>query len=307
MVDGPPMKTSKSDLALDGNGPAASAAWRDHREAQGEPAPASRPPRLAKGTDAEPAYDEPTPFQRDLLSLEAAFDRALHSMTVNFQPIVRARTGEEVFGFEALLRPNDRDIPHPGAMLDVAERLGRLNHLGREIRSQVTQRAQDADPSWLIFVNLHPQDLLDPGLASPYSPLASIRDRVVLEITERASLDGIGDIRYRVAELREMGYQIAIDDLGAGHHRMTDVSPGETDIVKLDMSLVREIDRHPGRRSLVGHVTSFCRDQGILIVAEGVETEAERHTLVELGCDLLQGYLFARPGPDLRYSPSEQP
>jgi EAL domain-containing protein (putative c-di-GMP-specific phosphodiesterase class I) len=67
--------------------------------------------------------------------------------------------------------------------------------------------------------------------------------------------------------------------------------------VKLDMGLVRSVDTNPVKRKLVASMTTLCKDMGLLVVAEGVETHAERDVLIELGCDLLQGYLFARPGP----------
>src|SRR5690606_1449818 len=152
----------------------------------------------------------------------------------------------------------------------------------------------------LVFGNLHALELLDRSLWSPYSPLGKLRRRIVLEITERASLEVVGDARYRVAELREMGYWLAIDDLGAGHSRMNRFTRRDTDFLKLDMSLVRDLDKHPRRRRLVATIISMCRDQNIRVVGEGVETRAERDVLVELGCDLLQGFLIARPGPDLQ-------
>jgi len=71
----------------------------------------------------------------------------------------------------------------------------------------------------------------------------------------------------------------------------------EPDIVKLDMALVRGIDSRPVQRKLVRSMTAVCKEMGMLVVAEGIETPAERDVLIELGCDLLQGFLFARPGP----------
>jgi len=71
----------------------------------------------------------------------------------------------------------------------------------------------------------------------------------------------------------------------------------DCDFVKLDMSLVRDIDRHPVKQRLIGSVNDLCRAQGITVIGEGVETLAEEQVLVELGCDLLQGYLIAKPGP----------
>src|SRR6185436_13158515 len=142
---------------------------------------------------------------------------------------------QTVFGYEALLRTNEPSLPHPGAVLDAATRLGRLEELGRIIRNRAAgpMLANPTDTARL-FVNLHVTDLLDPLLSSPNSPLAAISTRVVLEITERSSLDEVRDVRARVAALREMGYSIAVDDLGAGYAGLTSFTLLEPEIVKLD-------------------------------------------------------------------------
>lgn len=231
------------------------------------------------------------------MELERRFERAVAAIHMFFQPIVHAHD-YSIFGYEALLRSKDPDLPHPGAILDAAEKLNRTAKLGRHIRAHVARTFAKADPErGLLFVNLHALDLLDKSLSSPFSPLAKIAHRVVLEVTERASLESVADIRYRVAELREMGYRIAIDDLGAGHSRMNLFTPLDTDLVKLDMSLIRDVDSHPVKRELTMSIIELCHKQGILVIGEGVETQAEADCLIEIGCDLLQGYLIARPAP----------
>jgi EAL domain-containing protein (putative c-di-GMP-specific phosphodiesterase class I) len=128
------------------------------------------------------------------------------------------------------------------------------------------------------------------------APLSRVADRVVLEITERASLDGIVDVRSKLAELRKMGFRIAIDDLGAGYAGLTSFTTLEPDFVKLDMSLIRDVDTNATKQKLVSTMTSLCKELGMMVVAEGVETAGELGVLVEMGCDLLQGYLLAKPG-----------
>jgi EAL domain-containing protein (putative c-di-GMP-specific phosphodiesterase class I) len=212
-----------------------------------------------------------------------------------YQPIVRSRE-HLLFGYEALLRSKEQSLPHPGAIIDAAERLERLPDLGRAIRASATLPVEGNPDAGLLFVNLHTRDLLDPTLTSPESPLSRIAKRVVLEITERASLHEIKDIPLRVAQLREMGFQIAIDDLGAGYAGLTSFALLEPEIVKLDMSLVRNVHRQSTKQKLIRSMTGLCKDMGMMVVAEGIETVEERDALVDLGCDLLQGYLFARPG-----------
>jgi EAL domain-containing protein (putative c-di-GMP-specific phosphodiesterase class I) len=145
-------------------------------------------------------------------------------------------------------------------------------------------------------VNLHTSDLLDPDLRSPDAALSRIAKRVVLEITERASLDKVKDLRPRIAALREMGFRIAVDDLGAGYAGLTTFALLEPEIVKLDMTLVRDIHKSATKQKLVKSMSDLCKDMGMLVVGEGVETLEERDALVVLGCDLVQGYFFAKPG-----------
>jgi len=231
----------------------------------------------------------------ELAALEASLGRCLATLTMHFQPIVHASTRAR-FGYEALLRSTDKSLPHPGAILDAAERLERIPALGRAVRAQSAKVIAEAPPErGVVFINLHLLDLFDKQLTSPFSPLSKVAGRVVLEITERTSLDGEADVRFRVAELRELGFKIAIDDLGGGHARMGTFTPLDCDYVKLDMSLVRDIDKHQMKQRLVRSVIELCREQGTKIVGEGVETDAEARVLVELGCDYLQGYLIAKP------------
>jgi EAL domain-containing protein (putative c-di-GMP-specific phosphodiesterase class I) len=232
----------------------------------------------------------------DLLALEAGFDRALDSLWMAYQPIVRASDGK-LFGYEALLRSSEPSLPHPGAVLDAGERLNRLPELGRAVRAAAAATLPSAPPEALLFVNLHSRDFLDESLLAPSSPLSAVADRIVLEVTERAALDEITDIRRRMAQLRELGFRIAVDDLGAGYAGLTSFVTLEPELVKLDMSLVRGVDQHPTKQKLVRSVASLCRELGLLVVAEGVETTAERDVIVDSGCDLIQGYLVAKPGP----------
>jgi EAL domain-containing protein (putative c-di-GMP-specific phosphodiesterase class I) len=228
--------------------------------------------------------------------LAGALDRAITGLYMVYQPIVRWST-REVYGFEALVRSPSKELPHPGALFDAAEELDRVHDLGRAIRKLVPEATAIAPPEVKIFVNLHTRDLADETLFADDSPLNAIAGRVVLEITERASLDNVDDPHARVAALRAKGFRIAIDDIGAGYAGLTSFATLEPEVVKLDMALVRDVDKKPMQQKLVRSLVSLCRELDIAIIAEGVETAAERDTLIGLGCDLFQGYLFARPMP----------
>ena len=254
---------------------------------------------FARGTAPSiQAYEKTGDDHRDeLRSLEDKLSRCMQGLTMHYQPIVHAETRGR-FGYEALLRSTDKSLPHPGAILDAAERLEKIPTLGRAVRAQVARSiAESPIERGCVFVNLHLLDLFDKQLTSAFSPLTKVSSRVVLEITERTSLEGQADVRYRVQELRELGFKIAIDDLGGGHARMGTFSPLDFDFVKLDMSLVRDMDKHPMKQRLVKSITELCREHNTKVIGEGVETEGEARTLIDLGCDLLQGYLIARPAP----------
>jgi EAL domain-containing protein (putative c-di-GMP-specific phosphodiesterase class I) len=231
----------------------------------------------------------------DRAGLEASFDSALQSLWMAFQPIVRASDGS-VFGYEALLRTEEPTLIRPDLVVDAAERLGDLPRLGRRVRALAAAAMTRAAPDTCLFLNLHPLDLSDPELFHATSPLAEIAHRVVLEVTERAAIEEVDGVERRVHQLRERGFRVAVDDLGAGYAGLSSFALLEPEIVKLDVSLLRDIDQSPVKQKLVASMTTLCKDMGFLVVAEGIETAAERDCVVALGCDLLQGYLFARPG-----------
>jgi EAL domain-containing protein (putative c-di-GMP-specific phosphodiesterase class I) len=230
----------------------------------------------------------------DQAGLEASFPAALEAFWMAYQPIVRAADGR-LFGHEALLRSDDPRFPSPVALFGAAERLGRVAELGRAVRARIAKREDEEENRGMVFVNVHPGELADDHLLHPAAPLSRLASGVALEITERAGLDGIPNLRGRVAALRRLGYWIGVDDLGAGYAGLTSFATLEPDIVKLDMALVREAHREPVKRRLIGSICGLCHELGILVVAEGIESEEERRVAVAEGCDLLQGYLIGRP------------
>jgi EAL domain-containing protein (putative c-di-GMP-specific phosphodiesterase class I) len=232
----------------------------------------------------------------DRTSAETSFERALGTLWMAYQPIVWGPS-HALYGYEALLRTREPALPNPGLVLDTAERLGRQTELGRRVRASAAGSFADDRGEVVLFVNLRPMDLLDDALLSPDAPLTSMAHRVVLEITERTSLENVPDVRERVAALRRLGFRIAIDDLGAGYAGLTSFAHLEPDVVKLDMALVRNVDTSQTKRRLVGSMIELCKDMRILVVGEGVESPEERDVLLELGCDLIQGFLLSKPGP----------
>jgi EAL domain-containing protein (putative c-di-GMP-specific phosphodiesterase class I) len=229
----------------------------------------------------------------DHAGLESSLAQAIDTLTIAFQPIVRASSGE-IYGHEALVRNSIIALQHPTALFEAAERLGATQKLGRTIRARAAHSAR-TNGSESLFVNLHPTDLNDDELFSDTAPLSQRASSVVLEVTERTSLHTVSNLKGRIKTLRAMGFRIAVDDLGAGYAGLTSFAALEPDVVKLDMSIVRGVDADPIRRKLVSSMAAMCRELGILVVAEGVETLPEYQAVVELGCDLVQGFWTGRP------------
>ena len=231
----------------------------------------------------------------DRAGVESKLNRALQSLWMAYQPIVRASDGA-VYAYEALLRSEEPVLPHPGAVLRAAEKMRRVHDVGRAVRDLVAaDSVRLSENDVFLFINLHPEDLMDPALYLPTAPLTLLASRVVLELTDRASLEDVKDVLGRVERLRTLGFRIAIDDMGAGQADPQTFTQLEPEFVKLDNSVIRGVDRDPAKRKIVHSMCRLCHNMGKSVIAEGVEKAQERDALVEAGCDFLQGYFFGRP------------
>ena len=231
---------------------------------------------------------------RETAVLRDQFGRTLDSLWMAYQPIV-SWSERKVVAYEALMRSTDPTLHQPVDILSVAESLGELHTLGHKTRGLVAEVLDSHRDVPGIFINLHVYDLLDEQLYSPNSPLLPFAPRIHFEITERMAIEKIPDTHDRIERLRKLGYKIAVDDLGEGYSGLNSFAALEPDAVKLDMSLIRGIDRAPTKRRMVHALASLCRELGTPLVAEGVETQGELEVLVDLGADWLQGFLIARP------------
>ena len=230
---------------------------------------------------------------REIGSLENRFANAVARSWMAFQPIVDV-ANQTIFAYEALLRTDEESLRRPDIFISTAERLDKVQLLGRTVRDAVAHAAPQLPEGANLFVNVHGLELNDEELFSASSKLAQFAPRVVLEITERTGIDPAAGAT-RVAMLRRLGYRIAVDDLGAGYAALGALATLEPDIVKLDMSLIRDLDQHDKKRRIVAAIASLCRELGGRVVAEGVETPAEKQACIDVGIELIQGYLYARP------------
>jgi EAL domain-containing protein (putative c-di-GMP-specific phosphodiesterase class I) len=233
----------------------------------------------------------------DLFATGVTFERALAQMFLVYQPIFDIRR-KKIFAYEALMRSRETEMQSPMAILDAARRLDRFPELGRRVRSLIDASLESAPADALVFVNLHASDLVDPTLYAAGGPLVRQASRIVLEITERSSLETIKEPRQRARELRALGFRLAIDDLGAGYAGLTSFALLEPEIVKLDMTLVRGVDKSSVKRHLIESMVALSRSLNMQVVAEGIETPEELVAVRELGCDFGQGFGLGRPAPE---------
>jgi EAL domain-containing protein (putative c-di-GMP-specific phosphodiesterase class I) len=239
-------------------------------------------------------HELPEPDLPDRAALEVRFDRAIQGLWMAWQPMVRW-SERSIAGFEALVRSTEPGLTEPKLLFEAAHKLGAHDLLGRAIRSRI---AADLDGGWpgFVFVNLHSLDLNDNDLYSEANPLRTYADRVVYEVNEGTGLASVSGLAFKLRSIRHSGFRIAIDDLGSGYSNLSSFLQLNPDYVKIDASLVRRIHEAPRKRSLVRSLTQLCgRDLGAQVVCEGVETQQERDALSNMGIDLFQGFLFARP------------
>jgi EAL domain-containing protein (putative c-di-GMP-specific phosphodiesterase class I) len=230
-------------------------------------------------------------------ALSARLTAGLREVWFAFQPIIDIDTRSPI-AWEALMRGRMPGMSRPDEIVVAAARTGRVVEMGQRSREALALAVGGLPPGRDLYVNLHPAELRDSALYRDDEPMASIADRVVLEITERAEIEEITNIQSRIDELRERGYRIAIDDLGAGYSGLTALIHLKPDVVKLDMSLIRGLERSDTQRKVVRSVARMCADLGTRVVAEGVESQTELECLKELGVQWMQGFLFAKPAPE---------
>ncbi len=249
--------------------------------------------RQRRATEIASHHDEEEATRSErMVDLERAFG----GVYMVYQPIVSWRLHQPI-GYEALARSTDTRLRNPGDLFSEAERFGQVQSLGRIIRGHVLAVAEALTDGTRLFVNLHVNDLEDTTLYDAVAPLSLLAPRVVLEITERGSIESVPDVDKKISSLRALGYHIALDDIGAGYANLNTLTALEPDVVKLDMALIRNIHERGTKQRVVSAMVELCRDMKIELVAEGVETKDELDALLALGCDLFQGYFFARPGP----------
>ncbi len=215
-------------------------------------------------------------------------------LTMVGQPIVELQNGNTV-GYELLARVNGPQPLRPDTLFDQAARVGLANTLGEMTVAHTREVMSRAGNDHFITLNLTPEFILQADLCSLFGK--DDLDNLVVEITEHAIIKDYAALRDRLAPLRKRGARVAIDDAGAGYASLRHILQLMPDIIKLDISLIKDIDQDAERQALASALISFSRCRNYHLIAEGVERAGELATLQSLGTEWGQGYLFARPEP----------
>ena len=225
-----------------------------------------------------------------------------------FQPIVSAADGE-IYSYEALMRPKSTMKLTPLHILKYAGLANRLSDIERGTFLNVLQIVDLRKHEFsgkLVFINSIPEARV---AADDYRKISQLllkhADTAVVEMTEQSQIDDENLDRIN-ERYRNMGVRMAIDDYGTGYSNIGNLLRYTPDFVKIDRSLLSEIQSSPKKRRFVREIIQFCHDNKIFALAEGIETSEELRTVIMLGADLIQGYYTARPAPEIIQSIPEE-
>jgi diguanylate cyclase (GGDEF)-like protein len=241
------------------------------------------------------------------LMLGGELSRAVaeHEFMVDFQPIVDLGSGE-VVSAEALARwhhPHHGNL-NPMQFLETVERSGQLPAFADAVLEQSLAAAgtwRDAGFDLPVAVNVSPRSLLDPQFPGAVLDRLAIHgvpaDRLVLELTETLTISQLEVVDRALGQLRTAGVRLALDDFGTGFSSLTVLSRIRVHQLKIDREFVMAVETSPEAAAVIRSTVDLARSLHLAVVAEGVESEPQRHALWELGCVAGQGHLFARPMP----------
>lgn len=216
-----------------------------------------------------------------------------------YQPVVHLST-RQIIGYEALSRgPAETEFERPGKLFRVAYEADLVLKLERLCRRKALQGAERLAPRHLLFLNVEPESVEDFQLRQVVTgdilqPNLKL-EQIVLEITERSAVINFRAFRDTVEYFRNLGFKISIDDASGGYTSLQCIAELVPDFIKADMSLIRGIDRDPVKQQLVRTFSDLADKAKVAMAAEGIETVEEYKTLIKLGVQVGQGYLFAYP------------
>ncbi len=246
--------------------------------------------------------DSASERDKDVKKRFAAFKKIIKEEKIYtlFQPIVKL-PDYKIIGYEALSRgPGQGEFERPDKLFKIAYQSDLIIELERLCRKKALAAACDIATKHMLFLNVEPGSINDPDLRQIAASLLLLDskltpDRIVLEITERSAIINFSAFRNVLEYFRVLGFKIAIDDAGAGYATLQSIIELKPDFLKIDMSLIRDIDTDNVKQQLVRALQRFGHETGVSVIAEGIETKAELRTLLEMDIELGQGFVFAYP------------
>jgi len=227
-----------------------------------------------------------------------------------YQPIISIRSAA-VLGWEALVRgPEDSYFRRPDVIFSFAEEEGLLSSLEKVCRESALNNLGEIGPDQKVFINIHPKTVNDPHFVEEETltmigKLGMKPKNIVFEITERHHITDFDALNRTLANYRDQGFLVALDDVGAGFSSLQSIAEIRPDYIKIDMSLVRSIHKDRVKTALMETFVAFSEKIGCEIIAEGVEEEAELAALANIGVHYGQGYFFGKPSWPKQVSPHE--
>lgn len=231
------------------------------------------------------------PDQKQRQMLTSIIEKSL--INTVFQPVVCLTNGHTV-GYEALTRTLAQRVP-PDQLFRLAINHGMNDPLSEMAITSAFHMSDQLPLDVYISINAGPEELLS-GLVENLFRQRKDPSRYVVEITEHAIVSDYSEMMRRLTRLRRLGVRIAVDDAGAGYASFRHILYLKPDIIKLDMSLVRDIHHDRDKQDLVAALMEFSRRRRSLLIAEGLETREELAQLRELNIEYVQGYFISRPG-----------
>ncbi len=240
--------------------------------------------------------------RRQLIESELRLAIDAGALQLVFQPQALLETGE-IDGYETLVRWEHPLLGtiDPVEFIKIAEESGVITILGEWILRQACQKATSWPGKERVAVNLSAVQLYEMDL--PEKVMCALIDsglspsRLELEITETALVRDAGRARHILRRLKSVGVEIALDDFGTGFSSLSNLQNFPIDRIKIDASFVQDIDQDPAKAAIVRAVLALGAGLGKKVIAEGIETEAERNLIRQMGCSHAQGYLIGRPHP----------
>ena len=247
-------------------------------------------------------------WANERINLEARLNRAIENeeFQLYYQPQISLLSGNTV-GFEALLRwqpEEDKQIP-PNEFIPIAEETGLILDIGTWVLRRACQQMKTWQTQGFhlipVAINLSARQFVEQDIVNMILREIKSTDLsphlIELELTERVIMRDVEDNRIKLQALKDIGVKLSVDDFGTGYSSMNYLKKFPLDALKIDRSFVMDLDTNTNDEAIIRAIVALSKGLGLTTIAEGVETETQRELLRNIGCDLMQGYLFSKPIP----------